>query len=318
MGMNKHDVKVWLKEASRRPFKGRVLTLGRQDVFFSEESLRKMALEFGIKLSESSPVTFSRKPELAAKSYISDDYLFKSLGFSESKTMDFSTYESADYIFDLNEKEVPERLLGTFDVIFDGGTIEHIFHLPNVLNNLYKMLARNGRIIHISPSSNFIDHGFYMFSPTLFWDFYKANKFEINNFQVIRSTSQSLTDPWEVSNYEPGCLSGVSLGGLGEGMHAIVCVVTKTEHSTGDVIPQQGSFLHIYWKTKNKAKNYGKTLQPAAPRYSKFQAVKNTVKRFPLFYGALLPLAKFIRFFTRRRKAPPRKKGLGTEVIAYY
>ena len=62
-------------------------------------------------------------------------------------------------------------------MIIDGGTMEHIFHIPNVLNNIYRMLRVGGRIIHISPSSNYVDHGFYSFSPTLFYDFYQTNKF---------------------------------------------------------------------------------------------------------------------------------------------
>src|SRR5207249_3920994 len=96
---------------------------------------------------------------------------FKALGFSEVAAMDYSDFESARYIHDLNSSEPPEHLLENFDVIIDGGTIEHVFHIPNVLNSIHKMLRPHGRTIHMSPSSNHIDHGFYMFSPTLFWDF---------------------------------------------------------------------------------------------------------------------------------------------------
>ncbi len=142
MGIAKGTEKVLLKEASRRPFKGRILTLGRQDIWFSYDLLQKMAAEFDAKLSKPGDISLSHKKRFATKGYISDDCLFKSLGFSESKALDVSNYESAHYIFDLNNAEVPKQLFKTFDVIIDGGTIEHIFHIPNTLNNIYKMLRQ--------------------------------------------------------------------------------------------------------------------------------------------------------------------------------
>jgi hypothetical protein len=35
-----------------------------------------------------------------------------------------------------------------------------------------------GRVIHHVPINNWVDHGFYQFSPTLFFDFYQANGFD--------------------------------------------------------------------------------------------------------------------------------------------
>lgn len=257
MGLTKATTKVLLKEASRRPFEGRVLTLGRQDIWFSYDLLQKMAMEFGVELSNPNSITLSHKRKFAAKRYISDDCLFKSLGFSESKTLDISNYESAHYIFDLNSAEVPKQFLEAFDVIVNGGTIEHIFHVPNVLNNIYKMLRQGGRIIHLCPSSNLIDHGFYMLSPILLWDFYKINKFEINNFQLFRHTLQHWVDPWEISDYQPGCLNRVSFGGLDDGIYGIICIATKTKDSTGHVIPQQSN---IYEKKSARPKDQAKGL----------------------------------------------------------
>lgn len=314
MGLAKGAAKVLLKEAARRPFKGRVLTLGRQDIWFSYDLLQEMAMGFGVGLSDPGDIIPSHKPAFAAKGYISDDCLFKSLGFSESKTLDISDHDFADYIFDLNTSEVPEHLLDAFNVIIDGGTIEHVFHIPNALNNLYKMLRQGGRIIHLSPSSNHIDHGFYMFSPTLFWDFYEANKFEINTFQIFRYTRRHWVDPWEISDYQPGCLKQVSFGGLDDGIYGIHCIATKTKDSTGDIIPQQGVYVYDVWKIKERPKYQRETVATPVSHYSKFQAIKDAIKRVPLLYQVLRFLAKFYRLFKRK----PPKKGLGLEVVARY
>ncbi len=311
MGIAKGAAKVLLREAARRPFKGRVLTLGRQYIWFSYDLLQKMAVEFGVELSNPGNITLSSKTEFADRGYISDDCLFRSLGFSEAETLDFSDYESASHIFDLNSSEVPEHLLEAFDVIIDGGTIEHVFHVPNALHNIYKMLRQGGKIIHLSPSSNHIDHGFYMFSPTLFWDFYAVNKFEINTFQVFRYTPRHHLDPWEISDYQPGCLGRVSMGGLDDGMYGIICIATKTKNSTGNVIPQQGSYVYNFWQTKDEIEDQEETVQTPVSHYSKFHVIKEATKRFPLLYQVLRPLVRLLRSFFQR-------KGLGLKVIARY
>lgn len=312
MGIAKGAAKVLLKEASRRPFKGRVLTLGRQDIWFSYGLLQKMAMEFGIELTDPGDISVSRKPGLAASGYISDDCLFTSLGFSNFKALDFSDYESAHYIFDLNSSKIPEHLLEVFDVIIDGGTIEHVFHIPNVLNNIHKMLCQGGRIIHLSPSSNHMDHGFYMFSPALFWDFYEANKFEINNFQLVRYTPRHHVDPWEITDYQPGCLDRISFGGLDDGMYGIICIATKTKHSTGDIVPQQLSCMYA-WKTKDTLKDQKGRSETLVSYRLKFQMIKNAIKRLPFLYQILRHIVKFIRSVRR-----PRSKGLGLKIVARY
>ena len=187
MGIAKGLARLLIEESRDRPFSGRLLTLGKQDVFFTSPKLEKMAEEFGVKLNKNIKVTYSLNQFSKQKGYISDVFLFKALGFSEVKSIDVNDYESTDIMFDLNNNEVPKELVGKFDVIMDSGTTEHIFHIPNCLNNLNMMLKKGGRIICCLPTSNYVDHGFYMFSPTLFWDYYSANKFDINNIAYFHA-----------------------------------------------------------------------------------------------------------------------------------
>ncbi len=170
MGISKATVKMLLKEASQRPFSGSILTLGRQGIWITFKDLQKIAYDFGVSLKDPGEITLLYNPEGRAKNCISDQCLFKSLRFFECKTLDVSNYENADYIFDLNQPELPLDLRERFDVIIDGGTFEHIFHIPNAFKNIWGMLRPEGRIVHIAPSYNHIDHGFHMFSPILFWE----------------------------------------------------------------------------------------------------------------------------------------------------
>lgn len=314
MGISRGTAKILLNELGRKRFEGRILTLGRQDIYFTQNALYKIVSGFGFDLASQKSVTHSRKPDLAEKGYISDDCFFKAIGFAECKSLDYSDYEGASYIFDLSSRGVPDHLIEAFDVIFDGGTIEHVFHIPNALENLYKMLRTGGRIIHISPSSNHIDHGFYMFSPTLFYDFYKANKFQINALQIFRYTQHFLTGPYEVSNYEPGCLKAVSMGGLDDGLYAVICIVTKTEDSTGDIVPQQGRLVHDIWCMSEPPRYQTRVGETSVLFHNLLRRTKVFAKGHPFVYfvsGRILEFGKYIR----QRLG---KKGLGLKVIARY
>jgi hypothetical protein len=110
---------------------------------------------------------------------MSDRELYRSWGFAECVNLDISDYEGADISFDLNSEYLPERLTGKFGAVLNGGTMEHVFHVPNCLTNMTRMLAPIGYVIHITPLHNWVDHGFYQFGPTLLFDYYDAAGFEI-------------------------------------------------------------------------------------------------------------------------------------------
>ena len=268
MGISRNAVGVFLHEAKRARMRGSILTLGRQDVFVTREQLLEIMRSFDMKpVSEASQV-LSRKASEAAGGLISDQYLFQALGFSECKASDASGYEDADFIFDLNRSETPQELVERWDMVFDGGTIEHVFHVPNAFANIFKFLKLGGRIVHIAPSANHMDHGFYMFSPTLFWNYYTANGFDVNVCQVFRYTTDLYGGPWEISDYHPGALSRICFGGLDDALYGVILIATKTEHSTFDVIPRQADVDHSLssW-ARVKRRIFGRSVAPRPPRH---------------------------------------------------
>lgn len=204
MGLSRGGVKLLLKEAARKRFEGSVLTLGKQEVWLTHEQFTTMAAEFGVELDRRVEPSKSHHPEMAKRNLISDTCLFRSLGALECHSLDCSDFEEAGFVFDLNRSDVPAELVGRFDLIVDAGTLEHIFHLPNVLNNLFTMLRPGGRVMHQAPSSNHLDHGFFMFCPTLFWDFYCANQFDINSVQMYRYTPSGRQNRGRSLTIDPG------------------------------------------------------------------------------------------------------------------
>lgn len=94
--------------------------------------------------------------------------LFKVLGAQKIDSIDFSDYESATLIHDLNTP-VPDKLRNKYSLVFDGGTLEHVFNFPIAITNCMNMLKVGGHFISITPTNNQCGHGFYQFSPELYF-----------------------------------------------------------------------------------------------------------------------------------------------------
>ena len=118
---------------------------------------------------------------------------WENIGFDEMQSLDVSDYEGADIICNLNEN-IPNSLKNRFDCIIDPGTIEHCFNIPIVMNNITNMLKLNGRILHWNGLTNAIDHGFYMFSPTFYFDYYKKKKFKIIDSYICELSFKKFYD----------------------------------------------------------------------------------------------------------------------------
>ncbi|MBI4615090.1 MAG: class I SAM-dependent methyltransferase [Planctomycetes bacterium] len=172
-----------------------------------------------------------------------DRSFFGLLGFDTVESLDVSVFEGADRIHDLN-LPIACDLEGRYDVVFNGGTLEHVFHLPNALRNVHRMLRTGGRAIHIAPASNQVDHGFYSFSPTLFHDYYAANRYEIRSSVLVEFVDWKA--PWRVWDYAPGLLERLAGRLEASGILGLFVIAEKTASSTEDVVPQQGLYVSVW------------------------------------------------------------------------
>ena len=173
---------------------------------------------------------------------------FKQLGFQGEESIDINDFEGCDHILDLNQKTLPNALFNRFDVIYNGGTLEHVFDISTALQNCFKMLKEGGTIIHAGPINGWIDHGFYQFSPTLFCDYYSANQFELLESKLLQRNSDDkcLT----VHTYIPGSFDGIP-DGFTSGCWNYYGVFKKNKKSTCNKIPQQRLYTKIYGSSEN-------------------------------------------------------------------
>lgn len=302
MGIAKGAARLLLDECSKRPFSGTILQLGRQKLFFQEKEFKEWSLFHNIDLVSDIFTKNSDKENHIFTGGMDDVVFFKAIGFDSVESCDYSDFQAADHVFDLN-KPVPKHLHNKYDVILDSGTLEHVFHLPQVLKNIYDMLKVGGRVIHQLPASNWIDHGFYSFSPTLFYDYYTVNNWSIETSRIIELTRRHNIDPWRIYDYTPGALNALSSGGFDKGyLINIFFVVTKTENSSADIIPQQSRYLPKWETGQNESEN------SLASNSSAFMKIARRffwggLKKYPRLYSLLASLSRII--LRKGNRMPP-------------
>jgi hypothetical protein len=172
MGLDINAVQFLIAARRRGIEFGEVLMLGRQDLNVFPAKLREL---------------FERNhlPSELFKSGIPDtkfaEPVFKSLGAPMVHSLDFSAYEGASLVHDLNKPIGPE-LRERFDTVYDGGTLEHVFQFPTALKNAMEMVRVGGHLFIHTVTNNYCGHGFYQFSPELFFRaLSEANGYEVGH-----------------------------------------------------------------------------------------------------------------------------------------
>ncbi len=161
MGVDINTARILLQESQSNGWKaGKVNMLGRQKIFLSETELQQ--------LQSTISAHYPALPNALPKPGAYAEQFLQTLGASEVHATDASDFEQASIIHDLN-KPIPERLYRQYDTVIDGGTLEHVFNYPEALRSAMNMVAPGGHLLLFTPANNLFGHGFYQFSPDLFY-----------------------------------------------------------------------------------------------------------------------------------------------------
>lgn len=182
MGLDYNGVKALLiAKRSGVSFK-RVATIGRQALHLDIKLLQDVFKLFNINKDD------LEIGSLLSKSSGYAEPLFKMLGAEKIFSIDVSAYEGASYLHDMN-LPIDENLKNAFTVVIDGGSLEHIFYFPNAIRNCMEMVETGGHFLSMTPSNNSMGHGFYQFSPELFFRiFTRANGFKTERILAYESS----------------------------------------------------------------------------------------------------------------------------------
>lgn len=280
MGLSRGDLNLLIKLINKHSLSGDIMTLGKVDLFVNKYDVNRLFKENGW------PPT--------CPTILNDVSLFQAMGFKTVTSLDYTTFEGADLEQDLN-CQLKNDLLNVSDVILDHGTIEHIFDVKQVLRNIYDLLRIGGTIVHIAPSNNLVDHGFYQFSPTFFRDYYSTNSWEILECNLIQQSPRHNARrklyevDWQV-------LEKRSHGGWNSSIMNTVFIARKNSDSTWEKIPQQNFYATKVWKEKVPSDTYA----PLIPW-------RENIKSIPFLGSLLRQINDFLLNMRRKKKLPKLK-----------
>jgi hypothetical protein len=143
--------------------------IGRQEFLPDPTTLRRVFSCLGINADADE---FLRDNEYGEE-------FFARLGATEVRSLDYSSYEGADILHDMN-RPLPNDLRETFSVVHDGGTIEHVFNISQALKNCMEMVEVGGHFTQVNVANNLMGHGFWQFSPELLFRAFSAS----NGYQI--------------------------------------------------------------------------------------------------------------------------------------
>lgn len=150
--------------------KGRILQLGYNDILATPEEVEEL---FRVSVKER---TDFGKWHGIPYPLVETQAFLEALG-CHSTCIDIVKARGCEVVCDLNVDVLEMIGHHHYDLVIDGGTLEHVFNIGQALMNVAQTVKVGGVIFHGNPV-NWINHGFYSISPTLLHDFYTQNGWE--------------------------------------------------------------------------------------------------------------------------------------------
>ena len=200
MGIDIHNLNLLAHARDLGVSFERTLAIGRQAVFIEDWELDEHRRLRGL------PALV--EPALAAgQPRYFEPLMQQWLASRVADSVDASPYENARFIHDMNlpwphdGEHGAER--GSYDAVLDFGCLEHVFNFPVAWRNCVDLCRVGGHVFHALPANNLSGHGFYQFSPELFFNLYQArNGFELRGLYFALKADRRhwwrVADPMDV------------------------------------------------------------------------------------------------------------------------
>lgn len=240
MGLNASGLGLMaLARASGADF-GRVVTIGRQQLtiglgeledFFRRRGRHDIADRVAREESDGYCETVIRS----------------AFGAHTVHSIDASNYEQATLVHDMNTPLEPAE---RYSVVLDFGTLEHVLNVPVAFDNVAKLCAKGGRIMHMLPSNNCSGHGFYQFSPEFFFQVYS----DARGFTGTRVFAAPMGSPevWFEVKAPHTLKSRVNITSRDELYLLVLTEKTGEQPSLTQAPVQQSDYMQL-WAAENSA-----------------------------------------------------------------
>ena len=185
MGLTATDIDLLLELRQRRRSISRIATIGSLSLYLHPRQATRLQKI----IPESRALAKYRWGDTA------DQILCELTGATEVVSIDMSDYQGSSIVHDMNISLAGKRpdLAEQFDLVIDGGTLEHVFNFPVAVANLMFLVRKGGHVLSANPANNLCGHGFYQFTPELMYRIYSgANGFSVDHVILTQSRHMSV------------------------------------------------------------------------------------------------------------------------------
>jgi hypothetical protein len=127
---------------------------------------------------------------------------WESLGFTY-RSIEFDGHRDSIAI-DLNRDSVPPDLCGTFHLVVNAGTTEHVANQDNAFKIIHELACLGGIMLHELPAGGMMNHGLLNYNPKFFWHLCRENSYEVLSLRTCLSGSNPVPQNIIDSNIQFG------------------------------------------------------------------------------------------------------------------
>jgi hypothetical protein len=131
----------------------------------------------------------------------------------------------------------PLNLPLRYDMVTNIGTAEHVFNVAQFFKSVHDYTLPGGFMFHGLPFSGWVDHGFFNFNSTFYWDLAERNNYYLV-FCMYTEISPLKIIPLENRD---AVLNLAKNGGIGKNS-LIHCLMKKNEIDSDFLLPIQGYY----------------------------------------------------------------------------
>ena len=199
MGLDSNACRLFLYAKRRGAVFTRTLSIGRLSLRLNRRMMSRAFKEFALYEDEDQINRIFSNPEGFSEPF------FHELGAERVDSVDATDYEGASLVHDLN-CGLPQNSELMYDAVVDGGTLEHVFNFPIALKTTMSAVKFGGRFFTITQCNNAMGHGFYQFSPELYFRVFSPdNGFVLENMFIAEGSFgtvpwHSVTDPLQINH----------------------------------------------------------------------------------------------------------------------
>jgi hypothetical protein len=271
----------FVRYASKKKGLGRVATIGRQALMIPQSRLANMM----------------RIPEKTKFEPFCEEFLIKHFEAKCVDSYDNSNYEGATHVVDMNKPVIAGE---KYDTIIDCGCVEHIYNVTQALKNISLLCASGGQIIHVLPANNFCGHGFWQFSPELFFSLYsKVNGY--SETEVFLADLRNQSEWFEVKQPKNGERAEV----ISKSPLYVMCRTIMTSDFSHENV-QQSDYVHMWRLDSQIPRNQNESIDVA----------KRIIKKNPFLYRLALSAYGTVRGMMNPIKLSNRNRHLSKRDVS--